>query len=337
MIRPILHVAAPRPHIQGADAMWQEAEHLAATFQGDLMSVFPGSHPSRLIPRPLYGWSNLAHLRSLEQPGRVHHVLYAVPYGFPYLRRLRLPIVYSVMAGAHLARVPDWLNRRTVWVVSHERERTRIVRAGAHRVEVIRPGLNLQRLSSTPPPPPGPWTLLCASAPWTRGQFSTKGFDLLLSWTRRHPDCRLILLWRGLHLEALQARVQRLGIADQVDIINERADIQTLLARSHAVVLLAHSAKLVKTWPHSLLEGLAAGRPVVVSEAIAMADYVEANRLGAVVRGWNDTAVDQALDAVPRLEIPGVAGLRMQRIARDFSPEAMCAGYQAAYEAALAL
>ncbi len=337
MIRPILHVAAPRPHIHGADAMWQEAEHLAATFQGDLTSVFPGSHPSRLIPRPLYGWSNLTHLRALDQPGRVHHVLYAVPYAFPYLRRLRQPVVYSVMAGADVAHVPDWLNRRTVWVVSHERERARIEQAGARRIHVIRPGLDLQRLSKTPPPPPGPWTLLCASAPWTRGQFSTKGFDLLLSWTRRHPDRRLILLWRGLHLEVLQARVQRLGITGQVDIINKRADIQPLLARSHAVALLARSAKLVKTWPHSLLEGLAAGRPVAVSEAIAMSDYVEANGLGAVIRGWDDAAVDRALDALPRTEAPDLAARRMQRIAHDFSPAAMCAGYQAAYEAALAI
>jgi glycosyltransferase involved in cell wall biosynthesis len=337
MIRPILHVAAPRPAIHGADAMWQEAEHLAATFQGELLSVYPGTRPSRWVPRPLYGWVHFSQLQRLDQPGRVHHILYAVPYAFPYLRRLRQPIVYSVMAGAQISRIPTWINRRAVWVVSHEREQARLQQAGAQRVHVIRPGLDLHHLATTPPPPARPWTLLYASAPWTRGQFASKGFDLLLAWTQRHPDRRLLLLWRGLHLDALQARVQRLGIAGQVEVINERADIQSLLARCNAVVLLARHAKLVKTWPHSLLEGLAAGRPVVVSDAIAMSDYVQEHGLGAVVRGWNSSALDDALASVQQPEDAELALRRKERIARDFSPAAMCAGYQSAYEAAAAI
>ena len=272
MIRPILHVAAPRPRLTDTDALWQEADHLAQEFNGDIETVYPGSRPSRWIPRPLYGWSNLARLKALDQPGRVHHVLYAVPYPFPYLRALKQPIVYSVMAGARTRSLPAWINRRTVWVVSHEREEARLREAGARHVRVIRPGLDLARLATTPPPPEGPFTLLCASAPWTRGQFATKGFGLLLDWVRSQSDRRLLLLWRGLHLELLQRRVAALGLAQQVEIINERVDIQSLLARCHAVVLLAQTPKLVKTWPHSLLEGLAAGRPVVISDTIAMSD-----------------------------------------------------------------
>ena len=101
------------------------------------------------------------------------------------------------------------------------------------------------------------------------------------------------------------------------------------------MVLLARQAKLVKAWPHSLLEGLAAGRPVVVNEAVAMADYVRAGQLGSVMTGWSATALANALAEVQSAGFSAEAAeRRRQSVARDFKPDQMWSGYAAAYRAA---
>lgn len=335
VIRPVIHVAAPPPRLAHTDAMWQEAQSMAEQFRGEVLSVYPGTTPSRWLPRPLYGWGQLNRLRAADQAGHVHHLYFALPYAFPYLRRLRQPVVFSVMAGVSGGPVPAWMHRRTVWVVSNERDRARLAAQGGLHIHVVRPGLNLQHLSATPPPPSGPFTLLYASAPWTKAQFASKGFDLLFAWLGQHTEARLILLWRGLHVKLLQQKLARGGLRDRVEVINQQCDIQPLLARCHAVVLLARQAKLVKAWPHSLLEGLAAGRPVVVNEAVAMADYVRAGQLGSVMTGWSATAL---ADALAEVQADGYSAAsaerRRQSIARDFRPEQMWSGYAAAYQAA---
>lgn len=335
MIRPVIHVAAPPPRLAHTDAMWQEAESLAERFHGDVLSVYPGTVPSRWVPRPLYGWRQLSRLREADQAGRLHHVYFAIPYAFPYLRRLRQPIVFSVMAGVSGGPVPAWMHRRTVWVVSNERDRERLAARGGIHIRVVRPGLDLQRLSDTPPPPTGPFTLLYASAPWTAAQFASKGFDLLFQWLAQHPEARLILLWRGLHVDVLHRKLERADLRDRVEVINQQTNIQQLLARCHAVILMARQAKLVKAWPHSLLEGLGAGRPVVVNDAVAMSDYVRSEQVGSVMAGWNANALAKALADVQAPGFTAEAAVRRRlAIARDFRPDQMWDGYAAAYHAA---
>jgi len=51
----------------------------------------------------------------------------------------------------------------------------------------------------------------------------------------------------------------------------------------HATVVLAETERQVKAYPHSLMESLAAGKPVLISECIPMADYVMETQCGEVV------------------------------------------------------
>jgi glycosyltransferase involved in cell wall biosynthesis len=94
---------------------------------------------------------------------------------------------------------------------------------------------------------------------------------------------QLILLWRGLLLDQLRERVARRGIDDRVEIVPERVEIDDYLKRANAVVLAAKRSDIVKAYPHSLLESLAAGRPVILSAALPMADFVREHRCGIVV------------------------------------------------------
>jgi glycosyltransferase involved in cell wall biosynthesis len=320
--RRLLHLTVPPEAIPGTDATLQDASLLCRGLGAEILHVFPGRRPSRRIPPLFFGWTVWKTLRAADRAGAVHLVFHPLACAFPYLRRLRGRLIYTVTTEVPARGQPsDWLRRRATFVVTHPRAAQAARAWRKARVVEIRPGVSLSHIRTAPPPPSGSPVLLMASAPWTRGQFRTKGIHLLLDTLRRNPDLRLILLWRGWHVALLHRLVTRAGVADRVEIIDRRVDLNDLFPRVHAVILLARSARLVKAWPHSLLEGLAAGRPVIVSEAVPMADYVRARKAGEVLSAWTPDALSTA---VRRLgECAGRPDVRS-----DFAPERMIEAYR---------
>jgi glycosyltransferase involved in cell wall biosynthesis len=91
------------------------------------------------------------------------------------------------------------------------------------------------------------------------------------------------LLWRGLLVDELATRVRALNIGDRVEVVNAKVDVGAYLQRAHATVLLAKRAEIIKAYPHSLIESLYAGKPVLTTNVIAMADFVRQRRCGIVL------------------------------------------------------
>jgi glycosyltransferase involved in cell wall biosynthesis len=143
-------------------------------------------------------------------------------------------------------------------------------------------------------------TLLMASAPWIGKQFDLKGIDLLLAAAAKLPFLRLILLWRGVLADELARRVERLGVANRVEIVNRKVNVNDYLKKAHAAVVLARNGGVVRSFPHSLIESLLAGKPVLLSETIAMADYVRSGRCGVVVPDMSMAALTSAIDMLMR-------------------------------------
>jgi glycosyltransferase involved in cell wall biosynthesis len=282
-------MTSPPPPIPDTDAVFQEAEQLAARFGGDLLGLFPLQHPSVFVPPFLFGIHCRGRRAEWNEAYDAFHVYHPIPRVFPFLRGLTKPVIYSVTAG-----VPPRLSARSVAVlknlraivVSNERDLATLESHGLKNVRRILPGIDTTLFRDVPPPPAtGPFTLLAGSAPWTRAQFRTKGFDTLLLAVKNMPDLQLVLLWRGLLERELDQRIRTLGIADRVVVVRKHTDVAQVLANVHAAVVLAEMPKLVKAYPHSLLEALAAGRPVLVSECIPMADLVRRESCGLGVTG----------------------------------------------------
>lgn len=325
------HVAAPPPALPGTDALWQETGLLAGRWGGEEISVYPFARPFPLTPPALFGWAVRERLRALDRTGGLHHLFSASPHAYPYLHTLRGPLLYTVVAGGMPRRLPAWLLARATWVVSNARDKTALAHLGASRIHEILPGIPLAHFARVPAPPAGPFTLLMASAPWTKAQFVHKGVDLLLQTLPRFPELRLVLLWRGSHSDVLQERLHRFRVERQVEVIHQAVDVAALLHRIHAVVLLSDRAKWVKAWPHSLVEGLAAGRPVLTSSAIAMSDFVTRHSLGQVLDGWS---VDALQSALARLrQEPPLREEARALVQATFEPENMIKAYGQLYAA----
>ena len=297
---PVLYLlTSPAPIIEGTDAAFQEVSALRAAFNGETVNLCPGAIPGRPFPPQLFGFHRLPEIRRLERRCEINHVFHSVPYRFPVLRFLRNPFVYTVLTSVRQLQKPPslkWLASLHRIVVSNPRDADTLKSWGLSNYAVVPPAIETARLEQSALPLADEMTLLMASAPWAEDQFDLKGVDALLDAAVRLPKLRLILLWRGLLLKELLERVERRGIKDRVEIVPERVDINAYLSRAHATVLPAKRSDIVKAYPHSLLESLVAGKPVILSDALPMADYVRQHECGIVVEEVNEQTLVQAIE-----------------------------------------
>jgi glycosyltransferase involved in cell wall biosynthesis len=331
----LYHLTVLPPKIPEAEALSQEISALRRRFKGELVYLNPNSHSPIYLPRLLFGLHKLRVLWSREREVQLHHLYNPDPFPFPILRFLRRPVIYTITSGVGERLKPGFFNGLAAVAVADERS---LKRLEANRVKngvLVRPGIDTSRFTCSLLPLRSEIRLMVASAPWTLAQFQTKGMDALLAAARQNPQLHLVFLWRGVLAEAMTERVRRLNLAKQVTIIDELVDVNRVLAGVHASITLATKPGLIKSYPHSLLDSLAAGKPVLVSRAIPMADYVQETGCGQVVEKVTPADILAAVDVLAR-DYDDRAHAARAVGQRDFSQEAMITSYQKVYEAVLA-
>ncbi|NCC51032.1 MAG: glycosyltransferase [Spartobacteria bacterium] len=329
----LYHLTSPPPPLEQTDAVFQEVSLLNSHFGGRRINHFPLSSPSRLFPKALYGLHTRRQLRAWAATTDIHHVFYVNLYLFPFIRAFDRPVVYSIVAGLEGQPKPTALTKVKAplhIVVSNERDLRTLTSWGITQTALIRPAMEATAFTHTPAADTGEFVLLMGSAPWIKKQFDIKGIDILLQAVASKPDLRLILLWRGLLFDELQRRINNYRVGERVEVINEKADVNELLARAHAAVVLSKSAKAVKAYPHSLLESLAAGKAVMTSRAIPMADYIRERDCGVVI---DQVSLDALLDGIERLQrgYPRYCAQTRGAVQEDFSPRQFIQAYNELY------
>ena len=327
----VLYISpSPPPKVQGTDGLFTEIGNLRKFFGGDMISLSPARSLPTLIPVILYGMHQIPALKRHNKNVDIFHLFFPYIANFRVLRYLSKPIIYTIISGIDEKYQPRSMPPCTLVVSSlHEAE---ILRSrGCLHVHVVRPGIDLSQIHVKPPQEPDPeFVLLAGSAPWTRRQFDTKGFNLLLKVLTRLPQIRLICLWRGTLYQEWSDRIQSLGLADRVEIIQEKADISAIFSRCHAAVVLSATSDLVKSYPNSLMEALAAGRPVLVSRSIPMSRYVEDKGCGKVIE---DLCLEELINAIGEIMDEYSTFARAASLAgRDLSVTQMIDDYRHLYQ-----
>ncbi|MFJ1754274.1 glycosyltransferase [Kitasatospora sp. NPDC088134] len=95
-----------------------------------------------------------------------------------------------------------------------------------------------------------------------------KRFQVPLEALVRLPDARLLLVGEGPERDALTALAERLGVRDRLVLTGERDDVPELLTAMDVLV----SPSREETFGLAVLEGLAAGLPVLHSACPALAE-----------------------------------------------------------------
>lgn len=319
------------PHMPAAEALSQEIAALRRHFPGELLYLNPNNRSPLYIPRLLFGFHQLPALRRLEKQIDLFHFYNADPFAFPILRWLRRPVVYTIGGGIGTQR-PNiaFFNRLAAVTVYDAALLAQLQTWGLRNGMAVRSGIDGSRFTQQPLPLQGELRLLMGSAPWTEAQFQSKGVDALLAAAQQRPHLHLVFLWRGLLWDEMQTRVRQLGLERQVTIHNQLMDVNQVLATVHASVVLAAHGGIVKAYPHSLLDSLAAGKPVLVSRALAMANYVAQTGCGVVVEQVTPPAILAALDQLTA-HYDDLRRTAATVGPRDFTLEQTITAYQTVY------
>jgi glycosyltransferase involved in cell wall biosynthesis len=346
MMRVLYHLTVLPPKMPEAEAMSQEIGALRAHFGGELVYLNPNQYSPIYVPRLLFGLHLLKQLRAKEADHQIHQLYNPDPFPFPILRLLRRPAIYALSCGLGPRR-PNvrFFNSLAAVTVYDERSFKRLRAWGVGNVALVRPGIDASRFTCSPLPLGSLRSLrslrsevrlMVGSSPWSQAQFRTKGVDALLAAAQRAPELRLTFLWRGVLAEEMERRVRERGLGKQVVVLNRRVDVNQVLANVHASITLAADPAIVRSYPHSLMDSLAAGKPVLVSRAIPMSDHVEQAGCGVVVESVTPAGVLAAIETLIQ-EYDKLQKAAQDVGQRDFTQQAMIDSYAQVYEHVLEL
>ena len=149
----------------------------------------------------------------------------------------------------------------------------------------------------------------------------------------RRPHTRLLIVGEGSERATLERAIAETGLERSITLLGLRSDIRELLAISTAFVFPSISEGL----PISVLEAMAAGKPVIASRVGPMPEMVEDGVSGILVAPQDPAAL---ADAVDRLMTSPALALQMgqhgQAIAKQrFSIEAAAKAMEALYRTVL--
>jgi glycosyltransferase involved in cell wall biosynthesis len=147
----------------------------------------------------------------------------------------------------------------------------------ADRIELIHPAVNLARYAPHPAPQ-GRFRVLFASTPSNLLEMDSRGIGLLIELARVRPDIEVLVLWRqwGRVDEARQLIESRRPPANFRVEQRDAVDMPEVYRSAHATVC-CFEAGIGKSAPNSVVEGLAAGRPALVTDTCG---------IGALIAHW---------------------------------------------------
>jgi glycosyltransferase involved in cell wall biosynthesis len=279
-------------------------------------------------------WIALRALAALtEKAGDVTHVV--GPMNAWHLLRAvgRRPIVFTVVVPGPVLG-PELFGKVRIFVAETEPLAASLRGAGvpADRVRVIYPGVDLDRFTPAPPPP-GRFRVVFASSPANADDFARRGIPLLVEAARACPEVDVVLLWRqwGDRTAADRALAALHPPANLIVEHKDVADMSAAFQAAHATIWMAEAGH-GKACPNSVVEGLACGRPAIVSPTCGIAGVIRDSGAG-LAPDPEPAAVAAALRALTRE--PDQWRARARSLAEQhFSLASFSSAYQALYREA---
>jgi glycosyltransferase involved in cell wall biosynthesis len=277
-------------------------------------------------------WALLRILAALLEPrGDVSHVVGSVN-DWHLLRAVgRRPVLFTAALPGPGPSVSLW-SRVSAFVAETSALARDLIGAGApaERVTVIPPGVDLDAFSPAPPGARPRFRLLFASSPAFAREFASRGLTLLVEVARRRPDVDVVLLWRswGAQDDLLRGLA---GLEPPANVIVERRNGRSMgdVYRDADAVVCCYAAGFGKSAPNSIIEGLACGRPALVTTTCGLAPLI-GGEAGVVAEATSEAlamAIDELRSGYARYAT-GARRLAEQR----FALRSFLAAYRETYE-----
>ena len=161
-----------------------------------------------------------------------------------------------------------------------------------------------------------------------------KGHAVLLAAAAQVPEATFVLAGDGPLRAELEQQARALGVADRCVFLGYRPDVPALMAAADLVVL----PSLFEGLPVSVLEAMAAQRPVVATAIGGTDEAVTDSETGLLVPAGDSTALAAAIRRVRvdpalarRLAVAG-----RERVEREFSSAKTASGVMKVYDEVMA-
>jgi glycosyltransferase involved in cell wall biosynthesis len=130
-------------------------------------------------------------------------------------------------------------------------------------------------------------------APW-------KGQHIALEALARLPDLHLVLVGsalfgEGAYVESLRQQAARLGVEDRLTFAGFRDDMPAWMK---AVDVILHTSTEPEPFGRVIIEGMAAGRPVIAASAGGVTEIVRHRKNGWLVAPGNVEALSEAIETL---------------------------------------
>jgi len=147
-----------------------------------------------------------------------------------------------------------------------------------------------------------------------------------------HPAARLLIVGDGSMAEELKCHAKRIGISDQTLFLGNRRDVPSLLAAMDIFVL----SSIREGLPISLIEAMAARKPVVASDIGSIRDLVHDGQNGFLTPSGDPARFSRfLLRLIESTELRERLGsMGYQIVERSFSLPAMIRAYEELYRSA---
>ncbi len=252
----------------------------------------------------------------------------------PYLSLIKKPpIILTGSASATKekirARVKLYKKLERV-VVESERQREILLSLGVDddKVKIILPGINLENFSYTKEQE---FRILFASSPPKIEKFESRGVNLMLDYLEGNKNPNFLFLWRKTGYDLLKKEIGSRKVEKQVDVINELiADMNEIFGKVSCTIapFLYHDDH--KPVPRSILESLAAGKPVLVSNKVSVSSLVKKEACGVVFEPTLE-GLKKAIDELQR-NYESYQKNSRKTAEKYFSAERFVEGYKKIYE-----
>lgn len=328
---------SPYPKMKGTDAVYNELATLQKEFDGNIKSLYPFKKPSSKFPVILLGSHNFRKIKATERHSKINHIYGSALFNMLAIRQLKKPTIYSLVAGISS---PDalpsikYLNRFKAIVVSNDRDYKILSNKGLNNVSLIRTSIKVEQFTKEKSPLNKTLNLMMASAPWESKQFKSKGIHIILSTLQKIKDVHFTFLWRDILATEMKKLIAQYGVQDKITLIDRKVNPNDYLKQNHGTVLLADNPGLVKASPHSLLESLCAGKPIILTKEIPLSDYVEQKRVGLILNEFTSESLQKLIKQFRAQYLP----LSQNAYAlpnHEFSKDQFISQYQKLYETVL--
>jgi glycosyltransferase involved in cell wall biosynthesis len=224
--------------------------------------------------------------------------------------------IYQLSRGARRRAylgIESLCNRRAAAIVAPSKAVARVLRdqgVDPGKVEVIPYGFDFQRFGARDPHamarareewPPGPGLRLVTVARLHAEKGHRHLLQALETLARENWMATWLIVGEGPERQALEADVHERGMSARVRFAGRRTDVLDLMAAADVVV----QPTLHEAFSQAMIEAMALGRPLIISDVSGVEDVVENGRSGLVVPPGDTSALVAALR---RLSDPEVAG-----------------------------